>query len=607
MPGERTLTDYFRPFLSRFLLACFFMLMVALFTTLLGLVIQPVFDEMLIQSSSDKQAFAAHLPAKSLMVRDFVAGMFHLQSGSIGQAMPLLLLIVFAGQGLFSFLSLYMMKTLGLKVVRNIRDQIYRQLIHQSVDFLAHSKTGDLVSRISNDIERIKSATSETLAVYIRETLTIVGLIVVIFYWDWKMAAASLLLFPLVAPPLAAFARKVKKRGLQSQETIGELSNFLAESVTGNRIVKAFNMEEYEINKFRQLNQRHFRINAKIALLYSLAAPVMDIVGGLVAAGLFIVGIHRIGNHTMTPGQFASFLASLFLMYSPIKRLSQAHNDYQQGKASFERVRQIMAAPNTVRDRTSAMELKSVRGEVEFRNISFAYTPGVPVLRNISFSARPNEVVALVGTSGAGKTTIMSLLLRFYDPDSGDVTIDGRDIRSFTQQSLREQIGLVTQDVFLFNDTVLNNIAYGRKRYTRESVKRAAQIARAADFIEQLPQGYDTVVGERGALLSTGQRQRISIARAILKQPPILIFDEATSSLDSESESLIQEAITEVMKQRTTFVIAHRLSTIIEADRILVIEKGEIKENGSHRELIKKRGLYYQLYNLQFPEMGIIM
>jgi ABC-type multidrug transport system fused ATPase/permease subunit len=319
------------------------------------------------------------------------------------------------------------------------------------------------------------------------------------------------------------------------------------------------------------------------------------------------VGIHRISQGTLSPGQFTSFLTALFLMYSPIKRLSLAHNDYQQGQAGYERVRQIINSENNIKDRSSAIDIKSIRGEVEFKNVHFAYQPGIAVLKNISFLAEPNEMVALVGASGSGKTTIMNILLRFYESETGEIFIDGRDIRSITLKSLREQIGLVTQDVFLFNDTILNNIAYGRRKYSQEDIQQAAAIARAADFISEMPLKYETVVGERGIFLSNGQRQRISIARAVLKKPRILIFDEATSSLDSESEKLIQEAMAEVMKNRTTFVIAHRLSTIIEADRILVIENGEIKESGNHRELLKKRGLYYSLYNLQFPEMNIIM
>jgi subfamily B ATP-binding cassette protein MsbA len=600
MSEENSLSSHFRPFLKRFILALFFMAMVAVFTAFFAIIIQPVIDELFIQGGGK-------LAEKSQFIRNLIMSTLNIGEKKLVLVLPQLLFVAFLGQAIFSFLSLYSMKTLGLKVVRNIRDRLYRNLIHQSIDFLSKARTGDLVSRISNDIEKVKLAVAETLAVYIRETLTLAGLLVVIFYQDWEMATLSLVLIPVAAVPLVYFGRKVKKRGIQSQETIGDLGNFMSESAMGNKIVKAYNMEEFEINKFRQLNQKHFRINAKIAMAYSLAAPIMDIIGGLVAAGLFTVGMHRISQGTLSPGQFTSFLTALFLMYSPIKRLSLAHNDYQQGKAGYERVQQIIRTENPIRDRSSAIEIKNMRGEVEFKEVHFAYQPEVPVLKNISFLARPNEMVALVGASGSGKTTIMNILLRFYDPESGEIFIDGRDIRSITLKSLREHIGLVTQDVFLFNDTIMNNIAYGRRRYSAADIAQAATVARAADFIAELPLKYETTVGERGIFLSNGQRQRISIARAVLKHPRILIFDEATSSLDSESEKLIQEAMADVMKDRTTFVIAHRLSTIIEADNILVIEKGEIKESGSHRELLKKRGLYYSLYNLQFPEMNIIM
>jgi ATP-binding cassette, subfamily B, bacterial MsbA len=600
MAEENSLYSHFKPFLKRFILAMFFMAMVAVFTAFFVVIIQPIIDELFIQGGG-------RLSEKSKIIRTLIMGILGIKETQLVLVLPQLLFLAFLGQAVFSFLSLYMMKTLGLKVVRNIRDKLYRNLIHQSIDFLSKSKTGDLVSRISNDIEKIKLAVAETLSVYIRESLTLVLLLTVIFYQDWKMASLSLILIPVAAVPLLYFGRKVKKRGIQSQETIGELANFMSESAMGNKIVKAYNMEEFEINKFRQLNHKHFRINAKIALAYSLAAPVMDVIGGLVAAGLFTVGMHRISTNTLSPGQFISFLTALFMMYAPIKRLSMAHNDYQQGKSGYERVRQIINTENPIRDKPSAIDVKHIRGDVEYRNVSFAYQPGVPVLKDISFAARSNELVALVGASGSGKTTIMNILLRFYEPDRGDVFIDGRDIRSLTLKSLRELIGLVTQDVFLFNDTIQNNIAYGRKKFKLADIENAAVVARAAGFISELPLQYDTVVGERGIFLSNGQRQRISIARAILKKPQILIFDEATSSLDSESEKLIQEAMADVMKNRTTFVIAHRLSTIIEADRILVIENGEIKETGNHRELLKKRGLYYSLYNLQFPEMNIIM
>jgi len=600
MAEENSLYSHFKPFLKRFILAMFFMAMVAVFTAFFVVIIQPIIDELFIQGGGQ-------LASKGKIIRNLIMRLLGVKESQMVLVLPQLLFLAFFGQAVFSFLSLYMMKTLGLKVVRNIRDKLYRNLIHQSIEFLSKSKTGDLVSRVSNDIEKIKLAVAETLSVYIRESLTLVLLLAVVFYQDWEMASISLVLIPVAAVPLAYFGRKAKKRGIQSQETIGELANFMSESAMGNKIVKAYNMEEFEINKFRQLNHRHFRINAKIALAYSLVAPIMDIIGGLVAAGLFTIGMHRISKNTLSPGQFMSFLTALFMMYSPIKRLSMAHNDYQQGTSGYERVRQIINTENPIQDRSSAVEIKSIRGEVEFRNVSFAYQPGVPVLKDISFAAKANELVALVGASGSGKTTIMNLLLRFYEPENGEILIDGKDIRSITLKSLRELIGLVTQDVFLFNDTIQNNIVYGRKKFDLDDIQNAAAVARAAGFIDELPLRFDTVVGERGIFLSNGQRQRISIARAILKKPQILIFDEATSSLDSESEKLIQEAMAEVMKNRTTFVIAHRLSTIIEADRILVIENGEIKETGNHCELLKKRGLYYSLYNLQFPEMNIIM
>jgi subfamily B ATP-binding cassette protein MsbA len=540
-------------------------------------------------------------------MRELIIRFFNIKKENMVIVLPQLLFLCFLGQSVFTFLSLFYMKTLGLKVVKNIRDKLYKNLINQSIDFLSKSKTGDLVSRISNDIEKIKFAVSETLSVYVRETLTLIALLGVIFYQDWYMSLISFIIVPAATISLVMFGKRAKKRGIQSQEAIGELSNFLTETVTGNKIVKAYNMEAYEIKKFSKLNTRHYKINSKIALIYSLSPPIMNTIGGIVAAVIFTVGMDRVAKGFMSPGQFTSFLAALFLMYAPLKRLSQANNDYQQGKAGYERVLQIIKSKNSIVDKPSSVEMKNIKGDVEFKNIYFSYTKSIPVIKGVNFSVKANEMVSLVGASGSGKSTLMNLFLRFYEPDSGQITIDGTDIRNFTLSSLRKNIGLVTQDIFLFNDTVSNNIAYGSSDYSSEEIKKAADIARASDFIEKLPRKYETIVGERGVFLSVGQRQRIAISRAILKKPQILFFDEATSSLDSESEKLIREAMVEVMKNRTTFVIAHRLSTIIESDKILVIEKGELRESGNHKELLLKKGHYYSLYNLQFPEMDIIM
>lgn len=594
------LLNYVKPFYLRFIFALVCMGMVALFTVLLPLVIEPLINELSVQSGGA-------ISQDGISIRNFIMNTLGLAEKDMVQMMPMLILIVFMGQSLFMFLALYSMKTLGLKVVRNIRDRLYRSLVHQSVDYLSKAKTGDLTSRISNDIEKIRFAVSETLASYIREGLTLVGLTIYIFARDFSMALISMVILPVAALPLIYFGKRVKKQGIKAQETIGELSNFLAETVGGNKIVKAYNMEGYEVEKFRLLNQKHFKIDSKIAMVYSLSAPVMQFIGGLVAFAVFSVGTHRIADGTMDPGKFAAFFLSILMMYNPIKKLSQANNDYQQGKAGYHRVVQVIKSENPIKDRPDAEEVKDVTGEVTFENVCFSYSEDQPTVNNVNFTARPGQMVALVGASGAGKTTLMNLLLRFYEPNKGRILVDNKDYLSFTLKSLRNSMSLVTQDVFLFNDTIEANITYGGNGYSPEDVHRAAEVARAADFIEVLPKKYETVVGERGTLLSTGQRQRISIARAVLKKPAILIFDEATSSLDSESEKLIQEAMVDVMKGRTTFVIAHRLSTILEADTILVIENGEIKEEGSHRELLVKRGLYYSLYNLQFPEMDIIM
>lgn len=600
MKNEENLLFQLKPFKARLFLSMFFMLMVSLFVGLFAIIIWPVINEVSIQNGGN-------LSEKGRVLRNFILGIFGSSEERLKIILPQLLLFSFFGNALFTFLSSYFMKTLGFKVVRNIRDKMYRTLVFQSIDFLSKAKTGDLVSRISNDIDKVRFAVSETIAVYIKESLTLIVLLSIIFYLDWEMAIVSIFITPVAAILLKTFGKKVHKKVIQSQETIAELSSYLTETVSGNKIVKAYNMEDYEIEKFKKINQKHYKINSKISLISSLPSPVMNLIGGVVAAVIFSAGMHRIAAGTIDAGQFISFLASLFMMYDPLKRLSKAHIEYKQGQAGYDRVLKITRDVNPIKDVENPSELGSVTGKVEFKGVSFSYNESVPVIKGINFTVNPNEMIAIVGSSGSGKTTLMNLLMRFYDTKKGKILIDGLDIKKVSMRSLRSRIGLVTQDVFLFNDTIMNNISYGNENYSIQKIKKAAEIAEAKGFIEKLPEKYDTVVGERGIFLSNGQRQRISIARAILKEPSILIFDEATSSLDSESEKLIQKAMVEVIKDRTTFVIAHRLSTIIEADKILVIKDGELKESGNHSELLKTRGLYYSLYNLQFPEMDIIM
>ncbi len=605
MLNENSLLIHVRPYVKRLILAIFFMIIVAFFTGILALIIRPIIDELLIQSSASNSMH--ELSQKPDIIKDFFVEFFNIKKGAMTTVLPIMLFFIFLGQSVFTFLSLYLMKTLGLKVVRNIRNLVYKNLINQSVDYLNKAKTGDLVSRISNDIEKIKFAVSETLSVYVREIFTFLILLIIIFYQDWFMALISFVIAPVAAVLLVVFGKKVKKRGIQSQEVIGGISNFLLETVTGNKVVKAYNMEDHEMKRFSELNENHYRINSKIAFVFSITSPIMNIIGGIVSSLIFLIGMKRVAAGLITPGQFMSFLTALFLLYNPLKRLSQANNDYQQGISGYKRILEILKSKNPIKDKTDAINMKKVFGSVEFENVSFSYIDSIPVIKNMTFKAAPGDMIALVGASGSGKTTIINLLLRFYDKKSGKILIDGEEIKDISIKSLRDSISLVTQDVFLFNDTIYNNITYGSKNFTDEDLKRVTEIARADKFINKLPKKFETIVGERGVFLSNGQRQRISIARAILKKPSILIFDEATSALDTESEKLIQDAMLDIMRGRTSFVIAHRLSTIIEADQILVIEDGEIKEMGSHKELLKKRSIYYSLYNLQFPDMNIIM
>ena len=605
MKGKPGFFSYIRPYGIRFVIALVMMALLALSTGLFGLIIAPLTNDLfhLGSASAAPAADPGALGVRNVLVQvqNSLGGIFNHRN-----VWPILLALTFFAQSVFTFFSLYFMKTLGLKVVRDIRMKLYRNLTYQSIQFLSGARTGDLVSRISNDIDKVKFAVAETLAVYVRESLTLIVLIVLLFDTDWKMTVMAMIILPISGLMLSLFGRRVKRRGIEAQEAIGGLANYLSETVNGNKIVKAYNMEEYEVARFHKLNQLHYRIESKIAMLFSTASPVMHIIGGVIAGALFIIGRIRVSQGVMSSGDFLSYLAMMFMMYNPIKRLSQAHNEYQQGRAGYERVAAILdVACQSEQNKHQGLDLP-LNGKVEFRNVGFCYREGEAVLKDISFQVNPGEVVALVGSSGAGKSTLVNLMLRFYDNDDGEILFDDRPQRDYSLHALRRSIGLVTQEVFLFNDTVRNNIAYGSDIDERQIV-RAAEIARAADFIEALPRKYDSLVGERGIFLSGGQRQRISIARAVLKAPPILIFDEATSSLDSESERLIQDAMNELIQGRTTFIIAHRLSTIVNADRILVLQDGRVVENGRHQELLARKGIYHGLYHLQFPDMNIIM
>lgn len=567
---------------------------VALFTYIFVNLVQPIMDKMF-------QMAPQSLPQKTRFM-DIVLRNLHVSDEKLKVILPLILVIVIFGKGFFSFLSSFFMKAIGHKIVKKLRDDLYTNVIYQSSSYFDHAATGDLMSRLTNDVDKIQQAVSGSMGDFIEEIFILFALLIGIFVIDWKLALASFVITPLAVAPLAAFSRQLKKKGLLNQIEMAKIYNLLYEMITGNRIVKAFTMERFELSKFFQATLNYFKTSIKLAWIGSLSSPFMEFMGGCVGAFILFVGTTRIIQGQISPGDFGAFVMAIFMMYTPIKRLSRANNQIQQGVACYGRIQEVLNSVSQIQDSPKAYPLPSVKGKIKFEDVSFCYNEIRPVLENINFEVMPNETVALVGLSGAGKTTIINLISRFYDPTSGRITIDGIDIREVTLASLRSQIGLVTQDIILFNDNIRNNIAYGLEDISLDRVIKAAKAAKAHDFIVELPQGYDTQIGEKGRLLSSGQRQRLAIARALLKDPPILILDEATSALDSESERLIQIALANVMRNRTTFVIAHRLSTIRSAGKIFVIDKGRIVEAGTHEELCKENGIYKKLYDLQFPE-----
>jgi len=578
---------------KRLSLAFVFSSFVAFFTYLFVNLVQPIIDKM----------FLKHAALTSGGKEGLIGFVFKKVRAAEEQfiwLIPLLLVIVIFGKGLFTFLSSFLMKSIGYKVGKKLRDDLFGHIIYQSSDFFDYKSTGDLMSRLTNDVDRIQVAVAGSMGDLIREMFILLALLVYIFITDWRLALISFVIAPVAVIPLALFSRQLKKKGLLSQEKMAQIYNLLHETITGNKIVKAFTMEKFEIKKFSQATLSYFKTSLKLALTGSLTSPFMEFLGGVVAALILVLGATKIVQGHISPGDFVSFVVAIFYSYTPIKRLSRANNSIQQGVACYERIQEILNSKSQIVEHPKAYPLPPVKGSVKFENVSFGYNEMMPVLQEVSFEVMPNETVALVGLSGAGKTTIINLLSRFYDSTSGKITIDGIDIREVSLSSLRSQIGLVSQELILFNDTVRNNIAYGLEKISLDKIKEAAKAAKAHDFIMKLPKEYETIIGEKGTLLSSGQRQRLAIARALLKNPPILILDEATSALDSESERLIQIAMANLMKNRTTFVIAHRLSTVRRVDKIFVLDKGGITEIGTHEELCRKDGVYKKLYDLQF-------
>jgi subfamily B ATP-binding cassette protein MsbA len=519
-------------------------------------------------------------------------------------AVAFTIVLLYALKGLCAFLSTTLVASVGQRAVTDLRNQLYDHVLNQSFTFFSRNTTGTLMSHITTDVEKIQTAVSELAGDVLKEGLTVVGLIIVLFVKDWQLALISLVGMPLAFLPLVRLTRYLRASNETSLRRWRDISEILQETISGFRVVKAFGMESFEIGRFRRAAQRLFHVNMRITRTSAVMPPIMEFVGGLVLVGALFYGSHSIAAGRLTTGEFTSFVAALFYMYTPIKRLARVNSTMQGALAAGSRIFAVLDTHQEVSEAKDAQPLPRLSKGIEYRDVGFRYTDGDgAVLRRVSFKASPGEVVAIVGTSGAGKTTLVNLLPRFYDVSDGEVLIDGADVRGATLKSLRDQIGLVTQETTLFNDTVRANIAYGLDSVDETRIETAARAALAHDFILDLPRRYDTVIGERGSRLSGGQRQRIAIARAILKDPPILILDEATSALDTESERLVQEALANLMKGRTTLVIAHRLATVRRADNILVIDGGEVKETGTHEELLKRPGgVYKRLYELQFRD-----
>jgi ATP-binding cassette, subfamily B, bacterial MsbA len=514
------------------------------------------------------------------------------------------IVIVYLFKGIGSYVSSYLMAAVGQRVVTDLRNALYRHILNQSASFFAHGATGRLLSRINNDVGQVQQAVSETAGDLARETLALVGYSALLFYYDPRLTIVCLTGAPLVVYPLIRLGQRVRRTTRRSQEALEQLSHLSTEAFTGHRIVKAFATEGHEAEKFGRAGYHLFRTNMKVTAALSSLPPLMELLGGLGMAGAIVYGSRQIANGNLTPGQFALFIGTLFLMYGPAKKLSRVNANLQQTIAAAERIFEMLDTHTEVVEQPGAPEIAPFRHSIEFRDVSFGYDDAAGrILRNVSLSIRAGQMIAIVGRSGAGKTTLVNLLPRFYDVSSGQILIDSVDIRQVTIASLRRQIGIVTQDTVLFDDSIATNIGYGSPDATPPEIEAAARAANAHDFISALPHGYETMIGERGQRLSGGQRQRLAIARAVLKNAPILVLDEATSALDTESELLVQEALTNLLMNRTAFVIAHRLSTIRRADAIVVLERGRVVEFGRHEELLANPdGTYATLYQMQLLE-----
>jgi subfamily B ATP-binding cassette protein MsbA len=562
------LLGYVRPYKGKLIISTLAMIGVAAMTALSALIIKNVLDDV------------------------FIAG-----DRELLLLIPVAIIVIFLLKGMFRYVRTYVMSWAGLRMVQDIRNELYEHMHRMSMSFFTEMPTGVLMSRVTNDVNKMQMAISEALVGAFRDVFTILGLAIVVFYRNAQLGMIALVGFPLAFYPLVRFGRRMKKASRRSQEQMGKLNKLLQERISGAGLIKASGTETAELDEFKRENEKLVKYFLRIQRVKALSNPVMEFIGAASVAFIIWIGGLTVINGKMTVGEFFSFLAALMMLYEPVKHITSVNNVIQQGLAAAERVFEILDISPEIDDAPDAIDIPYSSGHITFKGVSFRYGAEM-VLKDVDLDIPSGTKLAIVGTSGGGKTTLVNLIPRFYDVTEGKITIDGYDVRRVTQKSLREQISIVSQEVVLFNDSIGSNICYGMTDVPEADLEEALNAAYALDFVKALPEGYNTIIGERGARLSGGQRQRISIARALLKDSPILILDEATSSLDTESEHLVQKALENLVKGRTTLTIAHRISTVKDADHIIVISRGRIVESGQHEELIGMGGEYSRLYSL---------
>ncbi|HEV3511619.1 MAG TPA: ABC transporter ATP-binding protein [Candidatus Sulfotelmatobacter sp.] len=596
------LVRYVLPFLAQLLAGVILLAGVGLLEAFRLMLLKPVFDRVLNPASGSENILLFIVPKidKPVYLQSFVPSMFHNAWTIVAYALVASTVL----KGIFDYLGTYLVNHAGFGMITNLRNELYDSVLRRSAAFFQRHATGKLISTIINDIERVQFAMSNVLAEFLQQVFSFLFIGVAVVIMGRDLSWVLLLFVPFIVYSAVRIGRRVRSTTRRGQDDLADVQNILHETITGNRIVKAFGMESWEIARFRKAAQRLFRANLRYVAAASISSPLMDIFGAIAIALLLLLGRERIVHNQLKPSDFLAFVGLVLSMYNPARKFAVFNNSFQQALGASSQLFKFMDTEDSITDKAGARALPRFSDKIRFENVCFSYQSdgedSREILRNINLEVNRGEILAIVGSSGAGKSTLVHLLPRFFDVTSGRILVDGRDIRDVTLSSLRSQVGIVTQETVLFNDSVRNNIAYGQPHVPMKQVEAAARAALAHDFILALPAGYDTVIGERGVRLSGGERQRLAIARALLKNAPVLILDEATSALDSESEALVQSALHNLMSGRTVLVIAHRLSTVRRADRIVVIENGSIAETGAHEDLMKEFGTYRRLYELQF-------